>query len=133
MKILSTIRFVVGCLLFAAAPVSAVMSLQGCAGVAKEGVYRGDKTAFVSDSSAVASFNVIDAYLKFEETNRATISLDASKAADYLRANARKWRDSYFAVRDAYVDSPTPENRSAMDKALAVLVAGASQAKLYLK
>ncbi len=130
MKFLKTLLLAVSLVFVAAAPAVVVT---GCATVAKDGAYRGDKVLLNADSSMVASFSVIESFLRYEQQNRATLPVRTTEVADYFRANARKWRDSYFAVRDAYAIAPTPDNRSAMEKALALITAGATQAQLYFK
>ncbi len=119
------------CLL--SAPLTPVFLTSGCATVAKDGAYRGDKALLAADSSMVASFSVIESFLRYERANRATLPPKTTEEADYFRANARKWRDSYFAMRDAYAVDPSQGNRSAMEKALALIVSGATQAQLYFK
>ncbi len=129
MKFLKTLLIAVSLIFVSASP--AVVT--GCATVAKDGVYHGDKVLLNSDSAMVASLTIIDSFLQYEKTNRATLPLRTSQVADYLRANSRMWRDSYFAVRDVYAAAPTPDNRTAMKKALDLITAGATQAQLYIK
>ena len=106
----------------------------GCATLAP-GPYAGDKFLLASDSAVVSAYASVDAFLKYEQQNRAELLLkhpNVKQTADNFRINFPRWRDSYFAIRDAYAANPTGENHAAVERALNIITSAALEASKYI-
>ncbi len=97
-----------------------MFSATGCATkVDPAGVYAGDTVLYKADLGEETTYQAIAAFLKWELSARATQKNPEVKAkADYLRANAPRWFQSYATLRAAYVANPTPGNRASLEAAL---------------
>lgn len=114
--------------------VAVVFALGGCAGLDPAGPYKGDKMLYDADLVIDGSYAVIDGFVKWEERNHPLLKSrpEITKYADKVRTEGPRWFDSAFALRDAYVAAPTPENGAALQKAVAVLRAAMTEAAAYL-
>jgi hypothetical protein len=111
----------------------AALSLIGCNGtLAPAGIYHGDKTLYVAESTLPASYAVVDAFLKWELASRATLPVNVTAFADNLRRNYPQWNDSATALVEAYKANPTPDNKLNAEKALALISTAVAQAATYL-
>jgi hypothetical protein len=111
----------------------AVLALTGCnATLDPTGVYHGDKSLEVAEATLPASYAVIDAFLKWEMTNRALVSPEVTAFADSLRRQYPQWNDTAVALIEAYKANPTPDNRLNAQKALTLISAAVAQAATYL-
>ncbi len=79
--------------------------------------------AYQADLVIDAGRKTIDAFLSFEEKNRAALSAmpQITKAADQLRDTAPRALQAAVRANDAYKAAPDPTKRSALDDALRVL------------
>lgn len=98
------------------------------------GVYHGDQFLYQTDQAVVTTFNLFDVYVKWEYNNRALLTSrpEVRKSADYIRANAKQWRNTVLALRDAYAANPSADNKLNLTKALAVIQAAMTEATQYL-
>lgn len=98
------------------------------------GAYQSDKTLYTADKTIVEAYEVMDAFVKFEYSNRQALAStpEVGKAADEIRRNAQKWIKSAIGLRDAYAGSPTPDNRSKLDDAIRVLRQAITDAQRYI-
>src|SRR6266576_4478192 len=110
---------ILGCLVTLAAP----LSFTGCRSLDKTGVYAGDKFLYDSELAIVTSYDLLDAFLKWETSNRAALSTvpEIKKSADNIRKDSKRWFASAHALRDAYAANPTSENRTALQSSLSVI------------
>lgn len=105
----------------------------GCnATLEKDGVYQGDNILYQAEKATTTAYKTFDSFLRWEQTYRATLPVEVSRAADVIRLNAKKWIDSAIALRDAYAANPTAENRRKLDVALNVIDAALAEATRYL-
>ncbi len=116
----------------------AVASLAFCAcgTLDKSGVYAGDQILYDSEVAAPAAFAFFQTFVKWEFDNRAVLPADvgvpAKKAADFIRANAPQWKTSVLTLHDAYVASPTPENRKSLESVLGLIRGALTEAAKYM-
>lgn len=110
------------------------LCLSSCnsAGLDKSGPYAGDQVLYSADQSVATAYDVIDLFLSYDLANKATVSASAHAFAEKLRAQAPGWFKSYTNVRQAYVASPTPDNRLQLTNALAVLTAAVAEARTHI-
>ncbi len=116
-----------------ALPVAAIVSV-GCRGLAPSGVYQGDAVLHNSELAIASSYDVIHAFLKFEQENRAALAAvpEIKRSADAIRLNAKQWFASAHALHDAYKLSPTTANKTALESSLAVLRAALAEATAHM-
>jgi len=98
-----------------------------------DGVYQGDKTLYSAEKTITTAYKSFDAFLKWEETYRAALPVDVSRAADTVRLNAKKWIDSASAMRDAYASSPTKENRDKLQLTLSLIDTALAESLKYMQ
>jgi len=105
----------------------------GCGTLAPSGVYQGDKTLYDADFAIAGSYDLLHSFVTWEFKNReALTTMPAVKEyADKVRAGARQWVTSAIACRDAYAASPSAENRTNLQKAIAVLREAVVQGTKY--
>jgi hypothetical protein len=134
-KLLLTVLIAVSTFAAPTALMIAPAVLSGCRNIDPAGVYRGDKVLYNADKTIVDSYDILHAFVTFEFENREALKAtpDVANAADQIRLNAQKWTDSAIALRDAYVASPTPENRSKLEDGVRVLRQAMTQAQNYMK
>lgn len=103
-------------------------------GTLAPGVYNKDEVLYRADTAITASYDVFDTFVTFEYINRAALASkpEIKKAADKIRANAKKWTDSAIVLREAYVAAPTPENRDALKASIAVIRAALLESTKYI-
>jgi hypothetical protein len=121
-------RFISSCLLIL------ILSFVGCANLAPDGVYKQDKVLYQADQAITASFTGLHAFVKWEKDNRVYLKQwpEVKVAADKVRANARRWRDSAVALRNAYKNDPSAVNKKYLDAALDVLSQALLEATQYM-
>ncbi len=112
----------------------ALLAFAGCGTLDKSGVYQGDQFLFAADQTITTSYQALDTFLAWELNNRAALSAnsDIKKEADYIRKNARQWYDSAFALRQAYIANPTPENKASLQNILNLIQTALTEATKYL-
>lgn len=111
-----------------------VLALTGCQTPELDpGVYDGDKILFTADQAIGQGFDTLSSFVTWEYNNRATLRQwpDVKKAADFVRANVKAWREAALTARDAYAGNPTEANRSELQKAIAVVRAALMTAAKY--
>lgn len=96
------------------------------------GVYHGDTFLYQSEKVIVGAHQSFQTFLQWELEYRAILPVEVSRAADVIRLNERKWIDTANALHDAYVASPTPENKDKFQLALNIIGAGLDEAAKYL-
>jgi hypothetical protein len=106
----------------------------GCRNLEAGGVYDEDQALYNAELSIVTSYEVIDTFVKWEETHRAALKPwpEITKAADHIRVNAKQWFATANAARDAYVGDPSEQNRDNLLKALAVIRVALTEASGYM-
>lgn len=95
----------------------------GCAHVDPAGVYAGDSFLFNSEQAIVTAKESLDVTVKWEHNNRKLLSGTpaVTKGVDVIRARAPEAFASANRLVAAYKAAPTPENKEALQKALAVV------------
>ena len=98
------------------------------------GVYHGSDFLAQTDLAITSAYSVLDAFVNWELTNRPLLAgqPQITKAADHIRANAKKWFNSASALRDAYAASPTDGNRANLQRSIAVIQAALAEATAYM-
>lgn len=109
----------------------------GCQSNAKldsAGAYHGDQFLYQSHVALTSAYAVLDAFVNWEYTNRALLKNEPAitKAADHVRANAKRWFASAHALLGAYEANPTPDNKVNAQKALAVIQASLAESAAYM-
>lgn len=106
----------------------------GCSNttLSKDGVYQGDKFLYSAEKTITTAYKSFDSFLRWEETYRAALPVEVSRAADTIRLNAKRWIDSASAMRDAYVSSPTPENRDKLKITLNLIDTALAESLNYM-
>lgn len=96
------------------------------------GVYHGDTTLYAAEKTIVTAHGQFQSFLKWELQYRDILPVEVSRAADVIRINEKKWIDSANALHDAYVATPTAENKDKMQLALNLIDSGLSEAAKYM-
>jgi hypothetical protein len=112
----------------------ALPALTGCARLAADGVYSGDKALYAAERATVGAYDAMHAFVNWEYKNRALLAEhpEITKAADDVRLNAQRWLDQVIVLRDVYKSSPSPENRTRMQLAVATLRGALEAAAVYM-
>jgi hypothetical protein len=112
----------------------ALPALSGCARLAPDGVYGGDKALYAAERATVGAYDAMHAFVNWEYKNRALLveHPEITKAADDVRLNAQRWLDQVIVLRDVYKSSPSPENRTRMQLAVATLRGALEAAAVYM-
>ena len=111
----------------------ALLALAACGTLAPGGAYK-DKVLYNADLTITTSYDVLHTFVIWEQNNRPVLHAfpEVTKAADYVRANARQWLSSAIALRETYAANPTSENLAGLNKALNVLRTAMTEATKYL-
>ena len=117
-----------------AAPITQTGCQSSGVQVAPSGVYQGSDFLAQTDLAITSAYSVLDAFVNWELTNRPLLAgqPQITKAADHIRANAKKWFNSASALRDAYAASPTDGNRANLQRSIAVIQAALAEATAYM-
>lgn len=94
-----------------------------------------DPVVVNAERTIPSAHDVINAFLKTEAENHATIKANTpqiSAYANYIRANFPHWNSTAWATLDAYQQNRTAQNKANLATALAVLAQAVSQAQTYL-
>jgi hypothetical protein len=112
----------------------ALPAFTGCARLAADGVYSGDKALYAAERATVGAYDAMHAFVNWEYKNRALLveHPEITKAADEVRLNAQRWLDQVIVLRDVYKSSPSPENRTRMQLAVATLRGALEAAAVYM-
>ncbi len=96
------------------------------------GVYQGDRVLYESEN-AINTFHksVVD-FLVWEKDFRAVLPVEVSRAADFLRINEPKLLNTAHALHDAYVRTPTVENKDKLQLTINILRSALSEAAVYM-
>lgn len=81
----------------------------------------GDPVVVNSEKTITIAFDTVDAFLRWEHTNRGVVSPDVHAAAQALRAKAPDQFRNARAVLRAYKTNRTPEQKALLDTWLATL------------
>jgi hypothetical protein len=106
----------------------------GCAHVSKQSVYLGDQYAYDTDLVIDGAYTVLNEFVEWETANHEFVKAnwpEVAKFAQELIDNGDQWVDDALDLRDAYQANPTPENRSKLERAVAVLRVALSKAAIY--
>jgi hypothetical protein len=106
----------------------------GCAGtgVSKTSVYAGDNFLFQTEKLSVQAHELFLEFYRWEKDNRAALPVSVSRAADFARQNEKTWAGTLNAAHDAYVNTPTAENKDKLVLALNLLKTALNQAAFYM-
>lgn len=99
-----------------------------------DGVYKGDQFLYETDNAISHTKKLLNDFVGWEKNNRLLLwqaDKGIKKAADHVRANAKKWVKSAINLREAYALNPSPENRSALQTTLNILEAALNEAVAY--
>jgi len=89
----------------------------------------------MAEQSTDSAYSTMEAFKKWEFTNRATLEAvnpDIEHYANVVRRNEKKWLQSARAETMAYKYNRTPENKVNMDTAVAVLREAMHQISIYM-
>lgn len=98
------------------------------------GVYKGDKFVADTEASITSAYEVIDAFLKWELTNRPLLASQPqiTRAADRIRAQAPRWFQSAHNLLDAYKAAPNDANKVNAQQALSILQVALTEVAAYM-
>jgi hypothetical protein len=124
----------VGLALVALALFTVPFGLTGCAGggVSRTSVYQGDSFLFQTEKLSVQAHDLFLEFYRWEKEWRNILPVSVSRAADFARLNESKWAGSLNAAHDAYVATPTAENKDKLQLALNLLKTALDQAAFYM-
>lgn len=93
-----------------------------------------DPILYHADHTIISAQAALESFVKWEYQNRALLrdNKDITKAADYIRRNARLWINSAIAMRDTYAASPTGENKDKLQLVLDMLLKAVTEAQQYI-
>lgn len=100
--------------------------------LAPGGAYAGDKVLYNADKSITTSYRLFQTFLKWELQFRQVLPVEVSRSADTIRLNAKKWIDSASALRDAYANTPSAENKDKLMLALNIIDTALLEASKYM-
>lgn len=108
--------------------------MTGCSTVDKDGPYQGDSVLYNADKTILDSYDLLHSFVSWEYANRAALAKwpEIRAAADEVRRNAERWIGSAQVLREAYAADPSPANKDALRKSLAMLRAALSETTQYL-
>lgn len=111
-----------------------VSSITGCRQLAADGVYSSDQLLYQAEMATVTSYDILDTFVKWEATHRASLTRwpDISKAATEIRKGSPQWFATAYAMRDAYKNDPSPQNKSNLETALRVIRQAMLEATGYM-
>jgi hypothetical protein len=91
----------------------AALLFVGCQSVSLDpaGPYKGDVALYQADLAIKQAYTLTDAFLRYEQTNRATVSEDTRKLANNLRDEVPGILADAVAVRDAYAAIGSAESK----------------------
>lgn len=107
----------------------------GCSGgpkVSETSVYAGDNFLFQVEKISVQAHDLFLEFYRWEKDNRTVLPVSVSRAADFARSNEKKWADTLNAAHDAYVATPSAQNKDKVQLALNLLKTGLNQAAFYM-
>ena len=92
-----------------------------------------DRVLYDADFAIATAYDSLHAFVTWEYENRAALAAtpEIKKAADKIRAGAPGWFKSAIAVRDSYSANPTPETRTALQRALDTFQSAIAEANRY--
>lgn len=119
---------IVSCLLALA------MLQPSCRALAPGGVYNGDKVLYEAESTIKTSYQLVDTFVRWEETNRELLTAypKVSEFANKMRDEFPAWYDSANNLRDAYVAAPGGDTEAHLRRALKVLRTALVEAAGYM-
>lgn len=100
--------------------------------LSKDGVYQGDTFLYQAEKTITNADKDMSDFVAWERLHRAVLPVEVSKSADVIRLNQKKWIDSAHALRDAYVASPTVENKDKFQLALTLVRTALLEAVKYM-
>lgn len=111
-----------------------VLVAVGCRSLAPGGVYDGDKLLYESEVTIVTSYNLVDAYLKWEADNEVLLRKwpEIHQSAQKLRTEFPQWYNSANALHDAYEATRDVETGKKLATTVALLRAALNEAALYM-
>ncbi len=96
------------------------------------GVYQGDSFLYNAENTINNAHGLFHEFLTWEFNFRQVLPPEVSRAADHIRKNEPKWLNSAHAFRDAYVATPTPQNKDKLQLSLNLIRTGLSEAAFYM-
>jgi hypothetical protein len=100
--------------------------------LAPNGVYQGDTFLYQSENTINTAHDSFKTFLQWETTYRAVLPVEVSRAADYIRLNEQKWINSANALHDAYVRTPSAENKDKFQLTLNIISTALHEAAAYM-
>ena len=100
--------------------------------LAPEGVYAGDAVLYNAENAIVTAHDTFVQFYQWEKQYRNVLPVEVSRAADYMRLNEKKWLDTAHAFRDAYKNTPTPENKDKLQLSVNLIRTALSEAAAYM-
>lgn len=100
--------------------------------LAPEGVYQGDTVLYNAENAIATAHDTFVEFYKWEQQFRAVLPVEVSRAADFMRLNEKKWITTANAFHDAYVATPTPENKDKLELSINLLQTALREAAAYM-
>lgn len=124
----------IGLVLVALALFTVPFTGTGCAGggVSRTSVYQGDNFLFQTEKLSVQAHDLFLEFYRWEKEWRNVLPVSVSRAADFARLNEEKWAHSLNAAHDAYVATPSAENKDKLQLALNLMKTALNEAAFYM-
>ncbi len=113
---------------------TAVTISTGCASknLDPTGVYQGDRVLYEAENAINTFHATARTFLVWEKDFRSVLPVKVSRAADFIRLNEQRWLDSAHALHDAYVRTPTVENKDKLQLGINLLRSALNEAAVYM-
>lgn len=96
------------------------------------GVYHGDVFLYQAEKVIVTAHSSFQSFLKWEMDYRSVLPVEVSQAADVIRLNEKRWIDAANSLHDAYVNTPTQENKDKFQLALNLISTALDEAAKFM-
>lgn len=100
--------------------------------LAEGGVYQGDTFLYQAENTINTAHDTFRDFLVWEKQYRDILPVEVSRAADQIRMNEQKWIASANALHDAYVRTPTAENKDKLALTLNLIQAAFHESLAYM-
>lgn len=107
----------------------------GCARLAPQGIYHGDKIAYDADALIDGAYAALDSFVEWHRANASVVDSKWPEIAAFAKqlegGEGDQWIDDVLDLRDAYSKNPSAENRTKLQQGLAVLQTALAKAAVY--
>jgi hypothetical protein len=95
-------------------------------------VYHGDTVLYQTENAINTAHESFIEFYRWEKQYRDILPVEVSRAADRMRLNEQQWIGTANALHDAYVATPSPENKDKLLLASNLLQTALHEAAAYM-